>query len=210
MEVKDMQKTANSTSDEANWVPMATQFFFGLVGNVFALMLLFLSRKQHRWIPFYRLYTGLVLSDLSIWLLTSPLSIARYASQFTWTFPPAVCQYDSFMLMFGLLSSALFVCAMSADRLKAMCCRQDELHGKCYTWILICFWCFSGCYSAIHLVTHHTKNFFPGSWCYMDYVNLTSDFAGTVNAYTYIFYTRFDCYIYRPAVESYVVPCLLQ
>ncbi|KAK3103088.1 hypothetical protein FSP39_016362 [Pinctada imbricata] len=177
----------NGTSIHENWVPMALQFVFGLVGNILALVLLKLSSSQHRWRSFYQLYTGLVISDLSIWLLTTPLSIARYATHFTWSFPPIICRYDSFMLMFALTSSAFIIGAMTVDRFLAMA-RPNEsaTSSSCvYVVILLGIWVLAGLLSAVHLTMHLTKNFYPGSWCYMDYVNLTESKSGTLHAYFY-------------------------
>ena len=176
----------NSSIEELIWVPTAVQFTFGAFGNVLALVLLILSRRQHKWISFYRLYAGLVITDLSIWLLAEPVALARYASKFKWTIPPGVCQYESYMTMFGLLSSAFIICAMSVDRLKAMYSTHDEHHGKLYMGILVVIWTFSGLYSGIHIWTDQTRDFYPGTWCYFNYINSTDNTIGKMNTYSYL------------------------
>ena len=177
--------TSNSTLSEFFWVPTVAQFTFGVFGNVIALILLILSRKQHKWISFYRLYTGLVITDLSYWLLAYPSALARYASRLHWEYSSVVCEYNSFMNMFGVLSSAFMVCAMSVDRMKAMCSRKDEHHGKLYVGILVLIWLLTGLYSGLHLLTKRTRLYYPGTWCYFDYFNSTNDTAGKVNVYSY-------------------------
>ena len=162
------------------WVPITIQYIFGIVGNIFALVLLILSRKQHKWISFYRLFTGLVISDLAIWLFAVSPAMVRYASEYTWTLPSALCEYELFMHMFGLLSSVFIVCAMTVDRLKAMCSKRNEHRNKLYIGILVFIWTFTGLYSSLHLVTNRTRLYYPGTYCYVDNFNVTNDITGKI------------------------------
>ena len=90
------------------------------------------------------------------------------------------------MLMFGLLSSVLIVCALSLDRLSAMRSRKSDHHGKLYIGILGSVWTCAGLYSGIHLLTNRTLLYYPGTWCCVDYVNITNDTDGKINTYSYV------------------------
>ena len=96
-----------------SWVPAIMEYIFGVIGNIIALLLLWINRRNHQWKSFYKLFTGLVLTDLIGVFLVYPFVTARYVSHFTWCFPKPLCQFVSFIFMDAHISSAMLICAMS-------------------------------------------------------------------------------------------------
>ena len=180
----------NTTIYSTFAIPWGVAYASGIAGNILALVLLIMSRKQHKWIPFYRLYTGLFITDLVFWTSVNSQVIIIYASnfndKFTFSQESDSCRYNSFMLLFANLSSAFILCALSVDRLKAMCSKDDKHHGNLYVGVLIWIWVIVGLYSSIHLLTHKTQTYYPGTWCYIDFLNTTNDTVGKINAYSYV------------------------
>lgn len=155
-------------------VPPSLQYGFGVFGNLIAIILLFRSSGQHKWKPFYRLVGGLAITDFCGIALVYPAVMIRYISGFTFDFPKELCGFVSFCFSFSFLSSALIVSAMSFDRFLAVTCPilYRESQVKRTNVILIVIWIFSTCISSLNLVgIGSVKNFYPGSWCFLDFAN---------------------------------------
>ena len=86
----------------------------GTIGNGLALILLHHFSGEHKWRDFYRFVLALTINDLLGIILTAPIGIARYASNFTFTFPPSL-DYMVFVQMFTILNSAFIMFSMSLD-----------------------------------------------------------------------------------------------
>ncbi|XP_056008701.1 prostaglandin E2 receptor EP4 subtype-like isoform X4 [Ostrea edulis] len=99
-----------------SWVPTSMEFFFGVFGNFIALILLWINRHDHRWDSFYKLFTGLVITDFIGVIVVYPIATIRYASDFTWCYPKNLCKFVSFIFVDAHLSGALLICAMAVDR----------------------------------------------------------------------------------------------
>jgi nucleoside permease NupC len=61
------------------------EYIFGVVGNTIALVLLWINRREHKWESFYKLFTGLALTDFLGVFLVYPFVTKRYVSHFTTT-----------------------------------------------------------------------------------------------------------------------------
>ena len=96
-----------------SWVPAIMEYIFGVIGNIIALVLLWINRRDHQWKSFYKLFTGLALTDLIGVFHVYPFVTARYVSHFTWCFPEPLCQFVSFIFVDAHISSAMLICAMS-------------------------------------------------------------------------------------------------
>lgn len=106
--------------------------------------------------------------------LVYPAVMVRYISGFTFDFPKELCGFVSFWFSFSFLSSALIVSAMSFDRFLAVTFpilyRVSKV--KRTNIILVVIWIFSACISSLNLVgVGSVKNFYPGSWCFLDFAN---------------------------------------
>ncbi|XP_030599049.1 prostaglandin E receptor 4 (subtype EP4) b [Archocentrus centrarchus] len=94
-------------------------FIFGVVGNVIAIVVLRISRKERKETTFYTLVCGLAVTDLLGTLLASPVTIATYIKG-TWPGGEPLCQYSGFILLFFFLVQLSIVFAMSVERYLAI------------------------------------------------------------------------------------------
>ena len=180
----------SNTTQERMWesaVPPALQFAFGVIGNIIALVVLVTSAKTHKWRPFYRLVGGLAVTDGGGILLVYPTVMVRYATDFTYVFPRALCDYSSFVYTFTLISSAMIVCAMSLDRYVAILHPFVYSSGKSRQRanIILCVIWVTGCViSGLQLVGLGSSfNYYPKSWCFINFVEM--DMLDTLNSYVY-------------------------
>jgi hypothetical protein len=84
-----------------------------VVGNTIALVLLWINRREHKWESFYKLFTGLALTDFLGVFLVYPFATKRYVSHFTWCYPKPLCQFVSFIFVHAHIASAMLIFAMS-------------------------------------------------------------------------------------------------
>jgi prostaglandin E receptor 4 len=165
----------NDTS--TSWVPAGMEYLFGIVGNVIALILLWTNRHHHRWVSFYKLFTGLAITDFMGIFLVYPFVMTRYASDFTWCYPKPLCEFVSFAFVDAHLSAALLICAMSVDRFVHLrsSAGYDVSSNRNYTLIVIGIWITASIISSLHLLGVGQSNlYFPGSWCYFDFIENTT------------------------------------
>ncbi|XP_030292337.1 prostaglandin E receptor 4 (subtype EP4) b [Sparus aurata] len=97
----------------------AIMFIFGVVGNVIAIVVLRISRKEQKETTFYTLVCGLAVTDLLGTLLASPVTIATYMKG-SWPGGDPLCQYSGFILIFFFLVQLSIVFAMSVERYMAI------------------------------------------------------------------------------------------
>ncbi|XP_048745577.2 prostaglandin E2 receptor EP4 subtype-like isoform X2 [Ostrea edulis] len=159
-----------------SWVPASLEYIFGTMGNVIALVLLWINRREHQWSSFYKLFTGLAITDFLGIFLTYPFVMHRYATGFTWCYPKPLCEFVSFTFLNAQLSGALLICAMSVDRFMHLkYSAGDETSSKRYTLILVGIWITSSSIASLHILgVGNTNLYFPGSWCYFDFVRNTT------------------------------------
>lgn len=184
---------AATTKVYENAGPVTLLFFFGVVGNVIALSVLCCSSKTHKWRPFYRFVCGLAISDGGGILASYPFAEYRYISKFEYLFPTPLCEYLGFVFMFTLMSSAMIVCCMSFDRFFATFypfLYNSPTKGLRTNIILAVVWCLSGILSSLHLYgLGSSKNIYPGSWCFLNFIELNSTYPNyrenTIYSYIY-------------------------
>ncbi|XP_061166024.1 prostaglandin E2 receptor EP4 subtype-like [Saccostrea echinata] len=167
------QTTPKPGQEWPSMVPATLLLVFGITGNVLALIILCSSTKTHKWRPFYRFVCGLAITDGGGVLLSYPIIMVRYGSKFKFTYPERLCDYMAFIFMFTILASALIVCAMSFDRFIAILyphCYNTPTKNRKAVLTIVGIWIFSAFMSSLHLmVGQKSQNFFPGSWCFMDF-----------------------------------------
>lgn len=180
----------NSTSEPRMWesaIPPALQFAFGVIGNIIALVVLVMASKKHKWRPFYRLVGGLAITDGGGILLVYPTVMVRYATDFDYVFPKALCNYSSFVYTFTLISSAMIICAMSLDRFVAILypfIYNSGRNGRRASIILGLIWITGGLVSSLQLMGLGSSfNYYPKSWCFINFVEM--DTLDRINSYIY-------------------------
>nr|XP_022314588.1 prostaglandin E2 receptor EP4 subtype-like [Crassostrea virginica] len=157
----------------ASIAPPIVILILGTIGNGLALILLHHLSGEHKWRVFYRFVLALTINDLLGIILTAPIGIARYASNFTFTFPPSLCDYMAFVQMFTILNSAFIVLSMSLDRFYAILfpvkysfsAKERRAHALLILGGVVSLFVSS----ALHMAGRHARSFYPGSWCFVDF-----------------------------------------
>ncbi|XP_048764529.2 prostaglandin E2 receptor EP4 subtype-like [Ostrea edulis] len=169
--------TLSSNAAVSNVVPAYLLFVFGVGGNIFALVVLLLTAKTHNWRPFYRFVCGLAITDGGGMLLSVPVSLSIYNSDLKKELPPALCDYQMFMYMFTLMSSAMIVCGMSFDRFLATFYPflYNKPHKEIRTNIVLAvIWGLSALISSLPLFgLGSSRKFYPGTWCFLNFIETT-------------------------------------
>nr|XP_022318323.1 prostaglandin E2 receptor EP4 subtype-like [Crassostrea virginica] len=164
-----------SVPDWPSPAPASLLLFFGVVGNILALIILCCSARSHKWRPFYCFVCGLAITDGGGVFLSYPIAMVRYASNFQYDFPQPLCDYMAFVLMFTILASAMIVCGMSLDRFLAILyphIYNTPRKRKRAVLTIAGIWMFSAFISGLHLMAgRKSLSFFPGSWCFLDFVH---------------------------------------
>lgn len=174
-------------------VPVTVLFVVGVLGNVFALSLVCYDAKSHKWRPFYRFVCALAISDGGGILASYSIAEYRYISKFNYEFSESLCNYLGFVFMFTLMSSAMIVCCMSLDRFFAIFFPihySSPSKGFRTNVIIAVVYCLSGILSSLHLYgLGSIKNFYPGSWCFLNfiYVNSSNSQDTQNKIYSYIY-----------------------
>ena len=177
----------NDARVKESWVPTALEFFFGIFGNVLAIILVWVNREKHKWIGFYRMFTALVITDFLGVFCTYPFAITRYISDFTYCFSTWECQFISFAMVAAHLAAAMLICAMSVDRMMILI-RPERLYhpppGYKYSAVILIIWPFSSVVAMLPLIGFGSVELFhPGSWCYFNF--LKTDFAHLFMSYLF-------------------------
>lgn len=185
-----MNSSISNLTESKVWesaVPPAMQFALGVIGNLIALIVLVTSAKSHKWRPFYRLVGGLAVTDGGGILLVYPTVMVRYASDFTYAFPKHLCNYSSFIYTFTLISSAMIVCAMSFDRFMAILYPfeyNSDWKERRTNLMLVCIWIAGAFISSLQLMGLGSSfNYYPGSWCFLNFVGTST--LDRTNSYIY-------------------------
>ncbi|XP_078319572.1 prostaglandin E2 receptor EP4 subtype-like [Crassostrea virginica] len=180
MEIVRSNDTVNLTQLESreekpnlSIAPPIVILILNTVGNSLALILLHRLSGEHKWRVFYRFVLALTINDLLGIILTVPVGIARYASNFTYTLPPSLCDFVAYVQMFTILNSAFIVFSMSLDRFLAILfpvkysfsAKERRAHALLILGGIVSLLVSS----ALHMVGRHARRFYPGSWCFVDF-----------------------------------------
>ncbi|XP_048764533.2 prostaglandin E2 receptor EP4 subtype-like [Ostrea edulis] len=167
--------TDSNNPAEMNAAPVLLLFVVGVGGNIIALTVLLLTAKSHNWKPFYRFVFGLAITDGGGLLLSLPVSLSIYASEFQRELSPALCGYQMFMIMFTLMSSAMIVCGMSFDRFFATFYpfQYNRPYKQIRTNIVLTvIWGLSALISSLPLFgLGSSRKFYRG--CFMNFIETT-------------------------------------
>ncbi|KAG7499006.1 prostaglandin E2 receptor EP4 subtype-like [Solea senegalensis] len=149
-------------------------FIFGVVGNVIAIVVLRISRKEQKETTFYTLVCGLAVTDLLGTLLASPVTIATYMKG-TWPGGEPLCQYSGFILLFFFLAQLCIVFAMSVERYLAInhaYFYNQYVNQKLAALTLLVIYFSNIVFCALpSLGLGQVKLQLPGTWCFIDWQN---------------------------------------
>lgn len=115
---------------------------FGLIGNIFALVVLIKTYRQRTAFHIYML--NLAISDL-LFICTLPLRVVYYVSKGQWFFGSFLCRISSFVFYVNLYCSILILTAMSVTRFLAIVFPVKNLKlvsVKRAKWACIGIWLF--------------------------------------------------------------------
>ncbi|XP_029371743.1 prostaglandin E receptor 4 (subtype EP4) b [Echeneis naucrates] len=172
-----MNSTATAGRFQALTIP-AIMFIFGVVGNVIAIVVLRISRKEQKETTFYTLVCGLAVTDLLGTLLASPVTIATYMKG-SWPGGDPLCQYSGFVLLFFFLVQLSIVFAMSVERYLAInhaYCYNRFVNQRLAALTLLAIYISNIVFCALpSLGLGQVKRQKPGTWCFIDWqTNRTS------------------------------------
>lgn len=152
----------------------AIMFIFGVVGNVIAIVVLRISRKEQKESTFYTLVCGLAVTDLLGTLLVSPVTIATYMKG-SWPGGEPVCQYSGFILLFFFLVQLSIVFAMSVERYLAInhaYFYNEYVNQKLAALTLLAIYISSVGFCALpSMGLGQVKLQHSGTWCFIDWQN---------------------------------------
>ena len=149
-------------------------FIFGVVGNVIAIVVLRISRKEQKETTFYTLVCGLAVTDLLGTLLASPVTIATYMRG-SWPGGESLCQYSGFILLFFFSVQLSIVLAMSVERYLAInhaYFYNEYINQRLAALTLVAVYISNILFCALPSVgIGHVKRQEPGTWCFIDWQN---------------------------------------
>ncbi|KAK1883719.1 Prostaglandin E2 receptor EP4 subtype [Dissostichus eleginoides] len=168
-----MNSTAAERVFKAPTIP-AIMFIFGVVGNVIAIVVLRISRKEQKETTFYTLVCGLAVTDLLGTLLASPVTIATYVKG-EWPGGEPLCQYSGFILLFFFLVQLSIVFAMSVERYLAInhaYFYNEYVNQKLAALTLLAIYISNIVFCALpSLGFGQVTRQKPGTWCFIDWQN---------------------------------------
>ncbi|XP_062604215.1 prostaglandin E2 receptor EP4 subtype-like [Saccostrea cucullata] len=173
--------------EHENAIPVYIQMTLGGLGNILAIVLLLVSRHEHKFQSFYILFTGLVITDLINNAVCYPLILQRYISHFTWCLSYELCDFLSFLETFSHLASGMFICVMTMDRYLYIQRPPSEMAVNSrlkYIGVLCALLCITVAISILHVMgLGNSQLYYPGSWCFLDFTSKT--LGNKVNALIY-------------------------
>lgn len=181
--MKEVPAGMNSTAAPVKLKPYtipAIMFIFGVVGNVIAIVVLRISRKEKKETTFYTLVCGLAVTDLLGTLLASPVTIATYLRGL-WTGGEPLCQYSGFILLFFFLVQLSIVFVMSVERYLAInhaYLYNEYINQKVAALTLVAIYISSIMFCALpSMGLGRVTLQKPGTWCFIDWQNTTTTVA---------------------------------
>lgn len=167
----------NNTAVKGGFLPPTIpviMFIFGVAGNVIAIVVLRISRKEQKETTFYTLVCGLAVTDLLGTLLASPVTIATYMKG-SWPGGDPLCQYSGFILLFFFLVQLSIVFAMSVERYLAInhaYFYNEYVNQKLAALALLAIYITNIVFCALpNMGLGQVKQQKSGTWCFIDWQN---------------------------------------
>ncbi|KAJ8406371.1 hypothetical protein AAFF_G00306020 [Aldrovandia affinis] len=154
----------------------ATMFAVGVLGNLVAIVVLSISKKEQKETTFYTLVCGMAITDLLGTCFTSPVVIATYVAN-RWPGGEPLCHFFSFSMLFFGSAGMSILCAMAVERYLAInhayfysqyvdrTMGRLALMGTYLANVVLCIMPSFG-------FGKHTRHF-PGTWCFLDWRAMT-------------------------------------
>ncbi|XP_047229630.1 prostaglandin E receptor 4 (subtype EP4) b [Girardinichthys multiradiatus] len=166
-----MNTTAEPPSSRPLTIP-AIMFIFGVLGNVIAIVVLRLSRKEQKETTFYTLVCGLAVTDLLGTVLASPVTLATYVNG-SWPGGEPLCQYSGFILLYFFLVQLSIVFTMSVERFLAInhaYFYNEFVNQRLAALTLFAVYVTSLVFCALPIAgIGQVKLQAPGTWCFIDW-----------------------------------------
>ncbi|CAG5896920.1 prostaglandin E receptor 4 (subtype EP4) c [Menidia menidia] len=153
-------------------VTSATMFAVGVLGNLIAIVVLCVSKKEQKETTFYTLVCGMAITDLLGTCFTSPVVIATYVAS-RWPGGVLLCHFFSFSMLFFGSAGMSILCAMAVERYLAInhayfysqyIDRTMARFALLVTYLANIVLCIMPSFGFGQHVRH-----FPGTWCFLDW-----------------------------------------
>lgn len=150
----------------------ATMFAVGVLGNLIAIIVLCISKKEQKETTFYTLVCGMAITDLLGTCFTSPVVIATYIAS-RWPGGALLCHFFSFSMLFFGSAGMSILCAMAVERYLAInhayfysqhIDRTMARFVLLITYLANILLCITPSFGFGRHVRH-----FPGTWCFLDW-----------------------------------------
>ncbi|XP_029309403.1 prostaglandin E receptor 4 (subtype EP4) c [Cottoperca gobio] len=153
-------------------VTSATMFAVGVLGNLIAIVVLCISKKEQKETTFYTLVCGMAITDLLGTCFTSPVVIATYVAN-RWPGGVLLCHFFSFSMLFFGSAGMSILCAMAVERYLAI--NHAYFYSQYIDRTMARFALLATYLANIVLCImpsfgfgQHVKHF-PGTWCFLDW-----------------------------------------
>ncbi|KAM7379098.1 hypothetical protein PAMP_004672 [Pampus punctatissimus] len=153
-------------------VTSATMFAVGVLGNLIAIVVLCISKKEQKETTFYTLVCGMAITDLLGTCFTSPVVIATYVAN-RWPGGALLCHFFSFSMLFFGSAGMSILCAMAVERYLAInhayfysqhIDRTMARFVLLVTYLANIVLCIMPSFGFGRHVRH-----IPGTWCFLDW-----------------------------------------
>ncbi|XP_049455013.1 prostaglandin E receptor 4 (subtype EP4) c [Epinephelus fuscoguttatus] len=153
-------------------VTSATMFAVGVLGNLIAIVVLCISKKEQKETTFYTLVCGMAITDLLGTCFTSPVVIATYVAN-RWPGGVLLCHFFSFSMLFFGSAGMSILCAMAVERYLAInhayfysqhIDRTMARFALLVTYLANIVLCIMPSFGFGKHIRH-----FPGTWCFLDW-----------------------------------------
>lgn len=150
----------------------ATMFAVGVLGNLVAIVVLCISKKEQKETTFYTLVCGMAITDLLGTCFTSPVVIATYVAN-RWPGGTLLCHFFSFSMIFFGSAGMSILCAMAVERYLAInhpyfysqhIDRTMARFALLATYLANIVLCIMPSFGFGQHVSH-----FPGTWCFLNW-----------------------------------------
>lgn len=153
-------------------VTSATMFAVGVLGNLIAIVVLCISKKEQKETTFYTLVCGMAITDLLGTCFTSPVVIATYVAN-RWPGGVLLCHFFSFSMLFFGSAGMSILCAMAVERYLAI--NHAYFYSQHIDRTMARFALLAVYLANIVLCIMPSFGFgqhvrhFPGTWCFLDW-----------------------------------------
>uniref|UniRef100_A0A665UJ27 Prostaglandin E receptor 4 (subtype EP4) c n=1 Tax=Echeneis naucrates TaxID=173247 RepID=A0A665UJ27_ECHNA len=162
----------NPAAPTGSLVTSATMFAVGVLGNLIAIVVLCISKKEQKETTFYTLVCGMAITDLLGTCFTSPVVIATYVAS-RWPGGALLCHFFSFSMLFFGSAGTSILCAMAVERYLAInhaYFYSQHIDRTMARFVLLVTYLANIvlCIMPSFGFGQHVKHF-PGTWCFLNW-----------------------------------------